>query len=690
MSSPAEVDITVEFAFGSGPLDDLTSATWTDVTDYVVTPTSGPAVTCRTGREATRRELEPGEATFSLDNSDRRFDPNNSAGPYFGNLVNGVPVRITTTYSATSRTRWLGFLSSGWPQQLTRRIPQVDVTCHDLLGLAAAGSAPPTAFELEVDQVGAPDHWWTPEPTGWIDRVTGSTGIHTTGLVELDPVINGDAQSFGNEGIGGFAQITDAAARINFGSTVRVLSVWFRLPNDRPVDTFEVPTVLVSQQARVTGPRTHQTVFDLTIEADGIRVVIDDGGNVGVPGRLSYPFGSENAVRNLHDGRIHNIVVAFRNSGGFFAGPDTVGLYLDGVLLTNFGYDSISIGAATVVPGELRIGNGPATSVFNGTPYSGVIDHVMLWRDSPYNWLPVFGSPPVPDGDTSLGYFLVRPLWEAGRAAFAGQRLNERLEQIARGLGASERVGAFDESGIVTLQSYRQAEPLELMQRIEDTEQGRVWVDRQGDLRFSSRSWAWTDPASTSVQVLLTDDPADQDSGVGFAYLEAGTVIDTDPLGQVNVAEVNSTFGRQQTATNPTSIAAAGRRNVVQLSNLLHPSDAQSRAIAEWIIETESDPNPRPRRVRVHVDPDAPQLAPIMQELDIGALVELKWSAGVDCDGNPLGDDLELKAHVIGLEHEFGFEGWFVTLHLDSSRAGLDWFTWGVSEWDDGPGGWAF
>jgi len=101
------IDVTVEAAFGDNPLD--TSPTWTDISAYV------RDVSISRGRQSEFAKYAPGTATIRLDNRDRRFDPEYTSGPYYGDLVPMVPVRVTSNYNGgTDYTLYYGFIT-GWP-----------------------------------------------------------------------------------------------------------------------------------------------------------------------------------------------------------------------------------------------------------------------------------------------------------------------------------------------------------------------------------------------------------------------------------------------------------------------------------------------------------------------------------------------------------------------------------------------
>lgn len=86
---------------------------WADVTDY--------AMSWSTSRGSNRVDspqirYEAGKCSITLDNTDRRFDPENLSGPYVSGGVTQVtpmrPVRIRATYNSITYDVWRGFADS--------------------------------------------------------------------------------------------------------------------------------------------------------------------------------------------------------------------------------------------------------------------------------------------------------------------------------------------------------------------------------------------------------------------------------------------------------------------------------------------------------------------------------------------------------------------------------------------------
>jgi len=76
MSAPT---IVVQIGFAANPLD--VSVTWTDVSTYV------RSAQIQRGRQNDLDRIEAGSATIVLKNVDARFDANNTAGPYTGQVL---------------------------------------------------------------------------------------------------------------------------------------------------------------------------------------------------------------------------------------------------------------------------------------------------------------------------------------------------------------------------------------------------------------------------------------------------------------------------------------------------------------------------------------------------------------------------------------------------------------------------
>ena len=124
----------VEIAFDDGPY--VASPTWTNVTSYV------REMSTDRGRSDDWGSFE-GSAEVVLSNLDRRFDPFNASGPYYGKLTPRRQIRITATFGGTTYPVFRGYVN-GWPPVWTNAgyDSTVTLSCMDALGFLASETLP--------------------------------------------------------------------------------------------------------------------------------------------------------------------------------------------------------------------------------------------------------------------------------------------------------------------------------------------------------------------------------------------------------------------------------------------------------------------------------------------------------------------------------------------------------------------
>lgn len=95
MASNAVPSVAVEVGFAANPLDALSSVAWTLIHDSTTAAERRALdIATRGGRNHEMGSFEAGVAAILLDNTDRRFDPTYTAGPYGANVKPWRRVRI--------------------------------------------------------------------------------------------------------------------------------------------------------------------------------------------------------------------------------------------------------------------------------------------------------------------------------------------------------------------------------------------------------------------------------------------------------------------------------------------------------------------------------------------------------------------------------------------------------------------
>jgi hypothetical protein len=128
MSTP---QLIVHLAFGDDPLTPNASASWEDVSGYV---SGNDEHMTHRGRNHERDENEAGTAIVVLRNTDRRFDPNNSSGPYLGDIKPMVKIRIGALWpSGTLDIYWMfhGYVESWHPDYTGGSVSTCTLECVD-------------------------------------------------------------------------------------------------------------------------------------------------------------------------------------------------------------------------------------------------------------------------------------------------------------------------------------------------------------------------------------------------------------------------------------------------------------------------------------------------------------------------------------------------------------------------------
>lgn len=108
----------------------------TDLTPYVNAPASAARVSRGIGRDGKPRA---GKLTFVLDNADGTFTPENSASPYYGLLVPGVPVQLTATHNAIAYTVATAYAMRWKCSFPIAGLSRCEVQCEDLFWFLANG-----------------------------------------------------------------------------------------------------------------------------------------------------------------------------------------------------------------------------------------------------------------------------------------------------------------------------------------------------------------------------------------------------------------------------------------------------------------------------------------------------------------------------------------------------------------------
>jgi hypothetical protein len=191
--------------------------------------------------------------------------------------------------------------------------------------------------------------------------------------------------------------------------------------------------------------------------------------------------------------------------------------------------------------------------------------------------------------------------------ALSGARLSGVLNDPAVAYPSTRNISA----GTVTLGAYgipANTSVQAYVQRINDAEQGRIFVSRDGNLTFQDRIGASLTPATATFN----------DTGTGIPY--NGITIEFDQQAVVNRASVTTEFGTPQVASNATSQDAYFIQ-AKDIAESLLSTDAQAATLADYLL----NPNPTPRFTSISLNysmlTDAQRAT--ITALDIGSVISV-------------------------------------------------------------------
>jgi hypothetical protein len=238
----------VELSLATDPFD---APSWTDETAFV------RSFTMTRGRQQALDVFQPGTATVEVDNSDRRFDPNYSAGPHFGDLLPGRRGRIRATYGNTHLAL---------PGVSTAYASTPDSSAYNVTDLDVRGDVALTDYTAAAEQT-ILSKW----NDNGVNQRSWSFGVSATGALHLVQSANGTATvadvtssaTLGSVGVTDGSRVrVRATLDVNDGGGNRVVRFYYSTDLEARLDEATVWTQLgsTSTVAGVT------TIFDSTAE----------------------------------------------------------------------------------------------------------------------------------------------------------------------------------------------------------------------------------------------------------------------------------------------------------------------------------------------------------------------------------------------------------------------------------------
>lgn len=611
----ASVGIVCEIAFASGPLDAV--PVWTDVSSDLDTSWESFR-----GKESEFDEIQPGWLNVGLVNSTRKFDPDNAAGPYFGNLKPMKRIRMRVAVGAFSAVLWSGYIL-GWPQDWGVFRSTANLACID--GSRITAKLPQSAYRKEVLadspaaywplQDGTTDQFVSGLASGGLPLIAQSQFLSTVDLQTTDltyPI--GESYALDLSSAGTFA--TSSVGMSQQSVTIpAAIEFWAR--GGTPTTTTDYFLFI--------GAQTTSTFFGVYVNGAGdISLAYSHAAdNLMTPGSILFTnsFGLQGA-------EMHHVAV-------YRSGSSLV-VMVDGSVRRTLALTagSFSIGGTPppiyALQASTAVGNNPGVAISHIAAYNTAPSVAAFERHAKVGRHAFTGSAGGVYG------------WEYG-----GARINRALDDA--GWPAGDR----DIAPGGTLQGAYIPDARPALSYIQDVERselpGVVFFSRDGKLTFRDRQWLWTrTPAATF-----------KDDGTGIEYTSSnprGNDVSTIR----NVVTVSYNRVGAITVRDATSIADYGEQptdgETITAPTLALGQDAGN--LARFRTRTRGQPGTIFPSLSAEMHPNAATQIPAVMALELGDVVQLVRTPMSQ------GAQTTKKAMVLGIRHRVTPASWTVELYL--------------------------
>ena len=614
------VTFTVEVAFTTAPL--AASPSWTDVSAYLV-----EAPSLRFGRESEFSPFSPATCELVFKNHDRRFDPEYSSGPYYGNLQPMKKLRVRATYAATTYDLFTGFVQ-GWPQAYQSALSStVTVRCVDGHRFLEQAKLNRSAYEAVV-MADAPFHYWpmqeqnTSSASGYEDVVAGRQ-MRPTSLNGLP--VTGPVSTVAVAPIGADSVVAPPTFALAAGTPTETMAVaefvtagWLDV-DPHGLDfwcdfgSHDQSRETVVRAVNFTGNYAHISVdvnyWQLRVEFSDYNGSLELVGDTGVP----VPFG------------LTHVAVWFNGTN--------VKLYLNGVLKWTGTPSAVLPG--TFYGNGLAIGSGYDDNVGNpaSNPLTGLSSfaHVAVYpTGTEPNWqghylagITAFGHPYSDRSGARVGRVLDEAGWPAAdRALSTGDTVH--------GPYIPNRMSA-----------------MEYLRDVEVAEDGYLFIDGAGKVVLRDRNWQWAQTTAATFS----------DDGTDIDYTDI--TIDANTVDAIR-NKVSVTYGPNGAYLFEEDVASrtAYGPSTETLSTPTVPGSVTARGLAAYKVRTMKDPQTRITRLQTEPREQPATAFPSVLGLSIGQRI------AVERRPQSVGSAIVKTLVVQGYEHRWDSDWWTTTVYL--------------------------
>ena len=630
------MSLTVEIRFGG---------TWTDVTEYVRN------VSTSRGRSSELDTYSTGSCNITLDNRTRLFDPENTAGPYYGNLTPLRSVRIKATSGATTYDIFRGYIEQ-WPQSyINPNDAFVTITASDAFKVLNM-SILPSHWEIAI---GAEKlRWFRMADFSGSFYVFDSANSRSTSAQWMSSAGAG-VTSFCNPGpplIVGESTTSSAFDGARFVQAVDPLGINGVTPlySEWSVEMWIQTTETEDGNYGIWnhGDFIHGGSLGMVV-AGGNATLVGQFGNRG----NSNAMYTNNVQVTVNDGRPHHVYMTYRSNPSSFTVQE---LYVDGSNLdvstgsftdvVEQGYSFMTIGAPIYKS---------ATASNNFTKYfRGSIQEVVVWGQV---FDGSFGNEPLDHYESGSGKRYQGDLTGLRMAYLLGF-VNWPYDLTDLAAGQSTVLGLITTGKNV----------LDALREMETAEQGRLFISKNGSVKFVDRN-ALGEGNFVTVQAQF-DDLGRNDVNHGIPYTDITfTYDDRYIFNDIVVRQPGGNFAEAEDSTSQSKyFKRTSTIDNVQVDNGYLLTNIAASRLTQY-----KDPEIRIDSLTVNGRAEPAKQGSILN-LEIGDRVTVIRTPAV-------GTEIEKTLIIEGVKHSFTTDSWIVTFNtsptnnapfvLDSSLLGV-------------------
>jgi hypothetical protein len=539
--------VGVFISFTDGPY--VVDPNWVEVTQYV------RDINVKRGRGNDLQQFPSGSATLTLDNRARLFDPFNTAGTYYGNLLPRRQIKIVGQWAGVTYPIFRGFIA-GWPVGYSDggKDSTVQIDCFDLIGLMAAEAVQGNRLMRSMQSFN-PAFFFPFDESFPVSETVNAAGQVTNRVVSFSnigsderDIYSNETPSFGNSvtlvpsiipavetqaiSLTGSGQLETNSERISTASATRKFTVMFWYAPDAQYGN----TRMVHATSSAGGSRQSQTTLQSV--TNNMRVVV---GSAQSTGATAMPFGEPH-------------MVAWTNSD-----DGSIQVYIDGVDVSS----SITISLVN-----------DFTFPLSYIQFSAGSSTVQVQRFQYYAC--------YYDKLTAAQIADLYNLSKSSKIETAFSRINTYLSETS----LSPLMYSVSTSLDVTVNEISSINEslLPLLYKTVKSEDGNIYVDRSGILQFVGQQ-VWAETRSAVSQMTFTD------TGTGTYYDYASLQLGYDADLVRNDIKIGGSFNLVGASSSAASIAANGVAGDSVDTAIAYKSDADT--LASYLVAIYKNPKLR-------------------------------------------------------------------------------------------------